>query len=726
MNQKYMDTICYIILFNREDLTYFNKYDRGILKKTEIFEKISSFPKDLYELFFSKENIIRNRIGGLFDGYCIKFISNCEEIEKSPFDINVVFISSILDIDKINREVIFVSDELLTDINRKIYNINDINKIKLLKLVSDLISTLSLEKRVYFRNLRCIAHGKEKSEFLKLEEKFIKNIYTKSNLILLKSMKIDCDFDEYGFNFQMEYQERIIECIKFIKHDVCKNIPLSIMEMLPNIDFIISDMSSNLEFLINKDEFSANALAHKGFGDGRLLEKTIKLINQNKIENNVNENQYISIYVQERNFIESLIALKSSGNIAINIKLPWANSLFFSKLKDIGIVDRSNNRNKINILMSKLLSEFEINNWYDNFDKKYSSNIKVVSNLPVEWSWHNGLPLMVRHEVSRIPVSPGIVSTKLLLDSEQVFLKKCNFKNIKIISSFADSDPIKEDLSKKVNFINNELKLEYSTVRALLDSNSETKGIDIEVGEEGLDISIDWVNVNTLQELSETLAHDDSAITIFDLHGSHDVKGNGVIILKDETVSVYDLVGKVRISPIVILSSCDTSPIDRNHYTIANAFFLAGAKTVLASALPIQSHEASIFIARLLLRIKYYLPKRLDDVGISIRWSSVVTGMIRKTFYSELISMLQKKFGLDAGLKKNLNFSVGQNLDPLDNNWHEKIIEKISMQIGIPIDKLKNLIRTEFMMPECIKYIQLGNPELIVIAAEKHISLKAD
>ncbi|WP_289508520.1 CHAT domain-containing protein [Pseudoalteromonas sp. S558] len=107
---------------------------------------------------------------------------------------------------------------------------------------------------------------------------------------------------------------------------------------------------------------------------------------------------------------------------------------------------------------------------------------------------------------------------------------------------------------------------------------------------------------------------------MFDLHGGHSEKGVGTIKLKDEIVTVYDLVGEVKMSPIVILSSCDTSPIDRNHNTTSNAFFLAGAKTVLASALPLTSHEASIFITRLLLRVKHYLPKRLaGNEGIRMK-----------------------------------------------------------------------------------------------------------
>ncbi|MBM7093124.1 CHAT domain-containing protein, partial [Streptomyces sp. S12] len=66
-------------------------------------------------------------------------------------------------------------------------------------------------------------------------------------------------------------------------------------------------------------------------------------------------------------------------------------------------------------------------------------------------------------------------------------------------------------------------------------------------------------------------------------------------------MSVFDIHRDLRISPIVLLSACDTSPVDRGHDSVAEAFFLAGARTVLSSALPILSIQASTFLARLVL-----------------------------------------------------------------------------------------------------------------------------
>ena len=109
--------------------------------------------------------------------------------------------------------------------------------------------------------------------------------------------------------------------------------------------------------------------------------------------------------------------------------------------------------------------------------------------------------------------------------------------------------------------------------------------------------------------------------------------------MAEEAVSIHEIIKDFQSSPIIVLSACDTSSIDRNHLNVTNAFLQAGAKTVLASALPINSIEATSFIIRLLTRIQKYLPIALKSADI--KWSSLVTGMLRRSYYSELIHLMR-------------------------------------------------------------------------------------
>lgn len=722
-DQKYLNVINYIVITREGEITVFNQYDVNIVEKTNVLEKICTLPKDLSELFYDKEHLISNRISGLFDGYSVKLLNRCCDVNFSPFDINVVFIESVSDISMIDRDVIFISDELETDLSNKICNIKDIDRQILTILISEVISKLDKSKRDYFNQLKLVCSYDEKSEFIDFGDTYVSNVYTKSNLGLLSSIKNEYGYEKCDFTLDIEDQMEPFNRILLIKSHIMKTLyPPTI---LPQVDFLISDMSSDFDVIFKSDKRLS-----QHFLDGKLLDEAIELIKNNAKINISSKNKYSVEYYKERMFIESLLSLRSASYLSINMKLELPFSSIYKKLQDIGVLDRLVRNDLVNKAMLSLIYEYKktTSNWFSYLDEKFSSNIKIISNLPIEWSYHDGLPLMVRHETSRIPVSPGDVASKLILDSEQVILSIDGFKKVKVISSFSNDDPLKDDLRSKIKYIEEQLSLDNEKVKSLINSCKLTKNIDVNLGSSPkIEVSLDWSNVSTREELIEVLNENESAITIFDLHGAHNENEIGVIKLKNEVVSIYDLIGKVKVSPIVILSSCDTSPIDRNHYTTANAFFLAGAKTVLASALPIISHEASVFITRLLLRVKHYLPKRLEgDSGMSIRWSSFVAGMIRRTFYSEFLNYLQKNSLLSATDKSNLMLEIGFYLDPLNSDWHEKIISTISSKIEIEVTKVKQLLEEDFMLPECLKYIQMGNPESIIVASKSHIPLESN
>mgnify|MGYP000146651438 CR=1 FL=1 len=194
-----------------------------------------------------------------------------------------------------------------------------------------------------------------------------------------------------------------------------------------------------------------------------------------------------------------------------------------------------------------------------------------------------------------------------------------------------------------------------------------------------------------------------------------------LIYLKNEAVSIYDLVKDAKIPPIVVLSSCDTSPIDRNHFSVANGFLSGGAKTVLASALPILSKEASTFIVRLMLRLKEFLPIVINKEKKSLRWSSFMSGMIRRTFYTELIDFLVEKGKVKSDEKYNLISRCGIIVDPVRENFHSEIISLISNEINVSAEEVERIIDEELVLPECLKYLQLGNPERVVIRSPHEI-----
>jgi hypothetical protein len=407
-----------------------------------------------------------------------------------------------------------------------------------------------------------------------------------------------------------------------------------------------------------------------------------------------------------RNLVEVLIGIYLSSNIMPCAKITLSNSDLYGVLKDIGINDRNNNQKGLKKKYKELrdvLHKFVLGP-LDYLNERNSSMVKVISNLPIEWAYHNGLPLMVRHDVSRLPISPGWLASKIMLDTTNIHIDLDSFSDVLVISSFGDDDIIKEHLSSKVEEFNR--------------AHSYKAGSD-----ENFKVNIDIKEPSNSEELIAILNNSSTPIVVFDLHGGHSEEGIGVISLKDEVISIFDIVRAARIPPIVVLSSCDTSPIDRNHYSTANAFLAGGAKTVLASALPILSHESSTFIVRLFVRLQKYLPAVINTEKRSLQWSSFMSGMIRKTFYTEFIDYLIEADILDKKRRIELNFDIGMNLDPLKENFHSHIISHIAKEICIDESEVQRIIDKDFVLPECLKYLQYGNPERVIINSPSHIPL---
>ena len=481
---------------------------------------------------------------------------------------------------------------------------------------------------------------------------------------------------------------------------------------------------------MDNKKYTKHKLKNNGVEDFEAIVDVLKFIKNFdfKNDNNDGDNEYIDKYISEKEYIEQLVSVISASYIVPNIKLQIKENKYISILKEIGNIDRSKDSKKINQSFLKLENQFNIDktDWFDYMNCETSKKLKLVSNLPLEWINHCELPLMIKNDVSRIPISPGYLTEKLLLDTEQIHLSTKAFGKILFISSFQDNDPIKNDIKEKVKIIQDGLSKSTNQkyMSYLLKSFEPTKNTQMNASNDKINISIEWKNITNKNELIETLNHNESALVIFDLHGGHNQDEEGIISLKDEEITISSLVGKVKMPPIVILSACDTSPIDKNHYNAANMFLMAGAKTVLASALPILSHEASTYIARLLIRCSVFLHQHVIEYKRSIRWSTFISGMTRQFYYSELLYKLEKSNFITKQQIYELNFAVNMYLNSIKLDFHNKILNEISIKSKKTVADIKLFIENNHKFSESLKYIQIGNPENIIIIPNNSILIQ--
>lgn len=321
-------------------------------------------------------------------------------------------------------------------------------------------------------------------------------------------------------------------------------------------------------------------------------------------------------------------------------------------------------------------------------------NLKIVSDWPLEWANIEGLPLMLRYNCSRITATPGNVCFSQLIDTDEVKLPLGAFSEILVIRSFQDSDPIKPVLWK-----------------ALEESKRLNKACKFQV-------DLRLVDVATEDEFVAALNSYDGAMIIFDCHGTYDHSSDvGTLLIGGQRLDVWKLRGRAKVPPIVLLSACDTHPIDGSHASVANGMIALGAKTVLGTLLPIHAGHAAVFLGRLLLRIQEYIPTYLNAVSAPLRWVQVISGMQRMHYATEVINLVCGKFfeKITPQVVSALQFQANNFINTNDPKWFEKLKAEIVKRLEIPLKQLELILVAQGQLTEAIRYVQIGNPETIVI-----------
>jgi hypothetical protein len=230
------------------------------------------------------------------------------------------------------------------------------------------------------------------------------------------------------------------------------------------------------------------------------------------------------------------------------------------------------------------------------------------------------------------------------------------------------------------------------------------------------DLNIKYVDVTSVEDVLRALEGFRGAIMIFDGHGEHtEAEDIGALLVGNERLVPWDLRGKVRVPPIVILSACDTQALDGSHVTTANGFLNGGARTVLGTVLPVDAFQAAFFVGRLILRILELVPVMTGDGGRSVRWSEIVSGLQRMLFSTELIFALKARFPVIFEQFHAVQMKANVLINSGDPEWYEKFVAFISETCHIPEAVVLDVVRRSLALPECLKHVQMGNPEAIII-----------
>jgi hypothetical protein len=321
-----------------------------------------------------------------------------------------------------------------------------------------------------------------------------------------------------------------------------------------------------------------------------------------------------------------------------------------------------------------------------------SDGIRVIADAHVEWLDFDGIPLGLRRNVSRIPVTPGNMLIELLSARPFVQLTTSDFAEVLIISALEEKD---------------EIAGIFETAFATFSKVWKDK------------LRLKFVTVRNEDELVAALNEFEGALVVFDGHGSHKHDRPGVLWAGDQAVNTWNLRGKVtRVPPIVILSACDTHAADRNHATAAGGFLALGTTAVLGSVFPLLAKQAAIFAARLLYRVAEYVPPAVDMFGRSLTWLEIVSGMLRVQASTDILHHLLGSKLLSQEQFEKLHLLSSR----LQNGRHPDPFSELRQAIireGVEAARLDNEIHTALANSSTISYLHLGRPETILITTEE-------
>jgi hypothetical protein len=322
------------------------------------------------------------------------------------------------------------------------------------------------------------------------------------------------------------------------------------------------------------------------------------------------------------------------------------------------------------------------------------SGIRIIADAHIEWLDVRGIPLGLRYNVSRIPVTPGNAFIDTLSVPPPIQLTPKDFQDVLVVSGLREADKIAKQFNIAFNYFGKQWRDK---------------------------LRIQFVRVASRQELIDTINAFEGVLMIFDGHGSHKSDQPGFLWLGEEAVDIWGLRGEiVRPPPIVILSACDTHAADRNHATVANGFLALGCRAVLGSVFPLHASHAAVFTARLLYRVSDYIPAAIRMFGRSLTWLEVVSGMLRRQVTTDILRHLSGQ-GLIAD-EDVLNMSPEMHgLTDLNIGDPFSQIHQMLLDYGIPENRLDREIYTAVASSSTISYLHLGRPETIIINSEDNL-----
>ncbi|MBP0598868.1 CHAT domain-containing protein [Herbaspirillum sp. LeCh32-8] len=383
------------------------------------------------------------------------------------------------------------------------------------------------------------------------------------------------------------------------------------------------------------------------------------------------------------------ISLLCASTAAIPLRLPSEVNLLRSLLVEIQSFHGRSDNKAYRLLQEKYLEYAgRLNAAAAPFKDiiEQSSTITISSDVPLEWMTIDGVPLMISHEVSRIPMTPGNMLMQFSAIGPTVVIPRSSLLKVLVIRSFKKDDPIRTFLEQSV--------LHYK-----LDK-----------------MSVTFVDVNTKQDAIEALNQFDGYVVVFDCHGTH--SGNtshGWLQIGEEQLDTWQLAGVAKVPPVVILSACSTSSVTGSHASVANGLLRSGAYTVVGTFLDVDAIKSSAFVGRVLWRLQAFLPA-LRSLGFdTVTWRTMMSLFLRMAYATDILRYCEQIGLINAAQYREIHIAANHQINLANPHWYRGMIAELVKKSGRSEEEILARLQSEAAFVETMLYCQHGRPELIEI-----------
>jgi hypothetical protein len=321
----------------------------------------------------------------------------------------------------------------------------------------------------------------------------------------------------------------------------------------------------------------------------------------------------------------------------------------------------------------------------ERIDRHRYDGIKLIGDTPLELMTVGELPLALRATVSRMPTLPGNLLLRHGATRMPLMLLPDDLKKVLIVRAFDQHDPLRHLVVEAIRIVIHESRRE---------------------------IELQVVDVGSKEQFIEAFNNFDGPLAVFDGHGEQDrTDPQGTLRIGPIRLNPFELYGKIKIPPLMLLSACETHPLEGIESSVASGFLMLGARSVLGTMVPIDGRNAAVLIARFMLRFAEFLPL----LTTMMPWSQVIGGMLRMSYVTDVLRTLQKQLHLRLDDYFKIHASANTAINSFQPHWFEELLASVAAAVSTPEDKVREIWLQTCYFTDTLHYVHLGQPEHIFV-----------